>query len=270
VAVNQSTRIRSIERVSADAETPLGSANIMPTIRELPSDTVSGSNGRPALNPDAAVPDGPICLAQAASDRSLPDASAPLALARECATDRELFAALHSELKRIARFTMRRERPTHTLTPTGLVNEAFIKLFRHTVPPDFWSDLSRARGFITRLMQQILNDHADARQAEKRGGNRQRVAFDAQGGVDNAEGRQSPRIVSSELLVSPEVSETVLAVRQAVAALETVSPRQAESLRLSFFGGLTQDEIAAILGVSRETVKLDLRKAKAFLKVAMS
>lgn len=241
----------------------------MPTIKETAYDPHPASNGPSPLNPDTAVPDAAMCLGQTTLDRSLPDASAQLALARESATDRELFAALHSELKRIARLTMRRERPAHTLTPTGLVNEAFIKLFRHTVPPDFWSDPSRARGFITRLMQQILNDHADARQAEKRGGNRQRVALDAQG-VDDAEDRESPRMVSSELLVSPEVSETVLAVRQAIAGLETISPRQAESLRLSFFGGLTQEEIAAILGVSKETVKLDLRKAKVFLKVAMS
>lgn len=198
----------------------------------------------------------------------VPDTQAQLALARECASDRELFAALHAELKRIARAMMRRENPAHTLTPTGLVNEAFIKLFKSAVPSDFWSDPSRTRGFIARMMQQILNDHADARHAEKRGGNRHRVPLETE--ADDKDGRSNRQVVSSELLVTPEVSEVIVGVRQGMAALERVSPRQAEVLRLSFYSGLTYDEIAACLDISRETVKLDLRKAKAFLKVAIA
>ena len=76
--------------------------------------------------------------------------------------------------------------------------------------------------------------------------------------------------IDSELLVRPEQSETVLGVRKALEQLRKVSPREARVLQLQFYGGLTQEEIAAVLGVSLETVKLDARKAKAFVKTHLA
>jgi RNA polymerase sigma factor (TIGR02999 family) len=173
-------------------------------------------------------------------------------------SDRETFAVLQQELRRIARAKMRFERSDHTLQPTALVNEVFLKLFKHGVPDNFWSDPARAIRFIARAMGQILTDHADAYQAGKRGGpDKARVPMDEQAR-------------ESALLVSPQQSEDVLAVRDALELLCNTSPRQAQVVELLFYGGLTQEEIAAALELSVETVKLDWRKAKAFLKVNLS
>src|SRR5258708_28702533 len=83
-------------------------------------------------------------------------------------SDREIFASLRTELRRIARAKMRFERPDHTLQPTALVNDAFIKLFKTDQPPEFWADSSQALRLIANAMEQILTDHADAHNAHKR------------------------------------------------------------------------------------------------------
>jgi hypothetical protein len=85
-------------------------------------------------------------------------------------SDREIFASLRTELRRIARAKMRFERPDHTLQATALVNEAFIKLFKTDQPAEIWADSSQALRLIANAMEQILNDHADAHNAYKRGG----------------------------------------------------------------------------------------------------
>jgi RNA polymerase sigma-70 factor, ECF subfamily len=185
-------------------------------------------------------------------------------------SDREIFASLRSELRRIARAKMRFERPDHTLQATALVNEAFIKLFKADLAPDFWADSSKALRMIAHAMEEILNDHADAHRAHKRGGpEKQRVPMDDQQAREFGAGEAKIRI-DSELLVRPEQSETVLGVRKALEQLRKVSPREARVLQLQFYGGLTQEEIAAVLGVSLETVKLDARKAKAFVKTQLA
>jgi RNA polymerase sigma-70 factor (ECF subfamily) len=185
-------------------------------------------------------------------------------------SDREMFASLRSELRRIARAKMRFERPDHTLQPTALVNEAFIKLFKTEVSTDFWTDSSRALRLIAHAMEQILNDHADAHQAHKRGGaQKQRVPLDDQQARDFGDGDIKIQI-DSELIVKPEQSATVMGVRKALEMLRKVSPREARVLQLHFYGGLTQEEISAVLGVSLETVKLDTRKAKAFVKTQLA
>jgi len=185
-------------------------------------------------------------------------------------TEREIFESLRFELRRIARAKMRFERPDHTLQPTALVNEAFIKLFGAHLAPDFWEDSSRAMRIIAHAMEEILNDHADAYGAKKRGGaQKQRVPIDEQQARDFGDGEIEVQI-DSELLVRPEQSETVLGVRKALEMLRKESPREARVLQLHFYGGLTLEEIAAALGVSLETVKLDSRKAKAFVKAQLA
>jgi RNA polymerase sigma factor (sigma-70 family) len=186
------------------------------------------------------------------------------------ASDREIFASLRSELRRIARAKMRFERIDHTLQPTALVNEAFIKVFKAEVAPDFWADESQALRLIANAMEQILNDHADAHHAFKRGGSQKhRVPLDEQQAREFGDAELNVQI-DPELLVRPDQSEKVLGVRKVLEMLRESSPREARVLQLRFYCGLTQEEIAAVLGVSLETVKLDVRKAKAFMKTHLS
>jgi RNA polymerase sigma factor (TIGR02999 family) len=190
-------------------------------------------------------------------------------LRKQSESEQEVFASLQYELRRIARAKMRFERPDHTLQPTALVNEAFIKLFKSSSIPHLANDYSALR-LIARVMEQVLKDYADAHKAAKRGGGQQRRVF-----IDDQQGQELPAgdalvPISPSLVVNPVQSEDILVVRDAINALAETSPRQAEVIRLQYYGGLTQEEIAAALDVSIETVKLDWRKAKAFLKAYIS
>jgi RNA polymerase sigma-70 factor, ECF subfamily len=119
-------------------------------------------------------------------------------------------------------------------------------------------------------MEQILNDHADAYHAQKRGGpERQQVPINDQQAGDFFDNTCLAQ-VDSALLIKPEQSESIIGVREALQLLQEISPRQATVIQLQFYGGLTQEEVSASLGVSLETVKLDSRKAKAFLRVHLS
>src|SRR5262245_51351485 len=191
-------------------------------------------------------------------------------LRRRSASDREAFASLQLELRRIARIKMRRERPDHTLQPTAVVNEAFIKLFKGKTEASFWAEPTGALKLVAHAMEQILNDHADAYRAQKRGGpKRQQVPIDEQQNRHFLNSDAYFRI-DSELLVKPEQSESIIGVREAMRILRRTSPRQATVIQLQFYGGLTQEEVASSLGISLETVKLDSRKAKAFLRLHLS
>lgn len=185
-------------------------------------------------------------------------------------SDWEAFAALQQELKRIARAKMRRERVGHTLGPTALVNEAFLKLFKGSLPPDFWTDTRLAVRYMAKAMGWILKDHADAFMSAQRGGPRKiRVPLDDSQARDMADG-SIPRRLESELVIDSVRCEEILAVRKALLLLRQTSSRAAQVVELHFYGGLTYEEIAAILGLSIETIRLDWRKAKAFLKVSLS
>jgi RNA polymerase sigma factor (TIGR02999 family) len=185
-------------------------------------------------------------------------------------SDWESFTALQQELKRIARVKMRAERPDHTLQPTALVNEAFVKLLKGSVPPDFWTDRNRAVACIVRAMGQILIDHADAYNRHKRGGpKKDRLPIDQSQAREFAEG-DVPARVDSALLIRPNQSEEIVAVREALVLLHRTAPRQARVVELLYYGGLTQEEVAATLDLSVESIKLDWRKAKAFLKVTLN
>lgn len=191
-------------------------------------------------------------------------------LRRQSESDRQAFASLQHELRRIARGKMRGERPNHTLQPTALVNEAFLKIFRGHLAADFWIDPACALKLVAHAMEQILNDHADAHQAQKRGGpERQQVPITDQQAREFFDSNSFVQL-DSALLIKPEHSESILGVREALRLLRKISPRQASVIQLQFYGGLTQEEVSASLGVSLETVKLDTRKAKAFLKVHLS
>jgi RNA polymerase sigma factor (sigma-70 family) len=185
-------------------------------------------------------------------------------------SESQTFASLQSELKRIARFKMLHERADHTLQPTALVNEAFIKIRNSKLPPDFWINPENALRVIAYAMEQILNDWADSRSAQKRGGKqRLRVPLDENQALDFADKGEMLKL-DSELMVRPEQTEEVLGMREALQRLRQINPRQAKVLQLQFYCGLTQEETAKLLDVSVETVKLDSRKAKAFLKVLLA
>ena len=157
----------------------------------------------------------------------------------------ELLPLVERELHRLARAYMRRERQGHTLQATALVNEVFLRL-AHTASPR-WQDRAHFVGIAARLMRQVLVDHARSRGYRKRGGGVRRVP------LDNA------------LLITPEPGLDVLAVDRALEAFATIDPRKSQVVELRFFGGLSVEETADVLGLSAETVKRDWRVAKLWL-----
>jgi len=162
----------------------------------------------------------------------------------------KLTPLVHEELRRLARHYMRRERPDHTLQPTALVNEAYLRLVdAHQV---HWQDRHHFYGVTARLMRQVLVDFARSRGYQKRGGDAHRVELDP-----------------SSALVEPR-SEGLLALDDAISALTEVDARKAQVVELRFFGGLSVDETADILHVSPDTVKRDWRLARAWLRRALA
>lgn len=157
-----------------------------------------------------------------------------------------VFARVHDELRRIARHQMLDERPGHTLTPTALVHEAYVKLVDHL--PDRLEDREHFFAIAARAMRQVLISHAQRRSASKRGGGEPLVTFDE---------------TSHSQLAR---AEEVLAIHEALEQLEDVDPRLVRVVEYRFFAGLAQDEIASLLGVSVPTVKRDWRMARAWLR----
>jgi len=162
----------------------------------------------------------------------------------EDACDR-LMPLLYDELRRLARARMQQERPDHTLGTTGLVHEAYLKLVDLTGVQ--WNDRTHFLALLSRVMRRILVDYARARKAVRRGGAQQRVELDEEG------------------LVPDEQIEAVLELEDALAQLEAQHPRPAQAVAHCYFGGLTNEEAAEVLGVSRATVERDLRFARAWL-----
>jgi len=211
---------------------------------------------------------------EAKEDRSadIEQASATLLadLRARSQSDREVFVSLQSELRRVARSKLRFERPDHTLRSGALVNELFMKVFSSKQRMDFSKDRSTLLRLLSYAMGQVLNDHADKHNAQIRGGAaRKRVPLDENQAKELFDGRSWVEL-DSDLLVRPEQSEEILGVREALKILRRASVRQALVLELQYYAGLTQEEIASALGVSVETIKLDTRKAKAFLKVHLT
>ncbi|MEZ4695124.1 MAG: sigma-70 family RNA polymerase sigma factor [Rhodothermales bacterium] len=157
-----------------------------------------------------------------------------------------LLPLVYNELRELARVHLRRERPGHTLNPTALVHEAFVRLAGNDTID--WQNRAHFFAIASRAMRRILVDHARSRNAQKRGGSAQAVTFDEQ------------------LVPGTSVSaDDVLDLDNALKSLETVSPRLAQIVEHRFFGGLSIEETAQVLGISEMTVKRDWRKARAFL-----
>jgi RNA polymerase sigma factor (TIGR02999 family) len=157
----------------------------------------------------------------------------------------QLVPLVESELRRLARAYMGRERKDHTLQATALVNEAFLRITdaRHIR----WHDRAHFMGIAARLMRRVLVDHARARGYQKRGGGAERVI------LDEARLEAAARPLD------------VVELDRALEAFATVDARKSEVVELRFFGGLTVEETAEVLHVSADTVKRDWRLAKLWL-----
>jgi RNA polymerase sigma-70 factor (ECF subfamily) len=156
----------------------------------------------------------------------------------------QLIPLVHHELHQIARRCLKGERPGHTLQPTALVNEAYLRLV--DVRRVSWKNRTHFLAMSARLMRRVLVDFARSRQSQKRGGG-MKVSLDEAHGV------------------SIDRGQDLVALDEALTALSTIDERKARVIEMRFFGGLTAEETAAVLDVSRETVLRDWRLARAWL-----
>jgi RNA polymerase sigma-70 factor, ECF subfamily len=157
----------------------------------------------------------------------------------------QLVPLVHDELRRIARRCMAHERGGHTLQPTALVNEAYMRLI--DVQHVRWQNRAHFLAIAARLMRQILVDFARSKRYQKRGGSAIRVTF------------------SEELAAIDDRGGDLVAIHDALTALETVDQRKGRVVELRFFGGLSVKETSEALGISAETVMRDWKFAKAWL-----
>jgi RNA polymerase sigma factor (TIGR02999 family) len=163
-----------------------------------------------------------------------------------------LIPAVYSQLRRVARSAARGERSENTLQATGLVHEAFIRLSQQR--SSRWSNRYEFFGWASRVMRQILVDHARARQAQKRGGG---VAHDSLDD-DNLS-------LHNELAAPTSPWMELLALDEALNRLKALDPQQASVVELRFFGELSVEETAQCLGISPATVKREWATARAWL-----
>lgn len=157
-----------------------------------------------------------------------------------------LLPQVYDELRGLAASYLRRERPDHTLQPTALVHEAYLRLAGGK--PVDWQNRAHFLGVAARVMRRVLADSATARNAVKRGGGMPRVALD------------------EALDFSEECTVSLSGVDEALRALERIDPRQGQVVELRFYGGLTTEEIAEVLQISAATVKREWATAKLWLQ----
>lgn len=156
-----------------------------------------------------------------------------------------LVPLVNRELHQLARRYLRDERQGHTLQPTALVNEAYLRLIE--LDRMQWQDRVHFFAMAARTMRRILVDHARARDNEKRGGGVPKLSLDL------------------AMAVSQAPEEHFVELDDALRRLETIHPRKAQVVELRFFSGLSLDETAAALHISVDTVKRDWRFAKLWL-----
>ena len=175
-------------------------------------------------------------------------------LAQLSAGNREVEARLipqvYVELCRLAGYLMRAERGNHTLQPTALVNEAYVRLVEQSQIP--WQSRAHFFAAASQVMRHILVDHARARQAGKRGGGQRQVTLD------------------DAILPSLDRTIDVLILHEALERLAVLDARQARLVELHLFGGLTFQEIALVLECSERTAKHDWSMARAWPRGELS
>jgi RNA polymerase sigma factor (TIGR02999 family) len=164
--------------------------------------------------------------------------------------EERLFALLYSDLRRMAAYQLRRERSDHTLQPTALVHEVYVKVFGQT-PPE-----ARTRAhfmaLVAQAMRRFLVDHARNKHAGKRGGGQELLSLD------------------QAFVYDTRHSGEFLAVHEALERLREWAPRQSQIVELRYFGGMSEEEIGEYLNISSRTVKRDWAMARAWLHAELS
>ena len=163
----------------------------------------------------------------------------------------DLMPAVYDELRRVASYHLAGERAGHTLAPTALVHEVYLRLGSYENIS--WQDRAHFFAMASKIMRRVLVDHARKRKAAKRGGDESAVTL--------IESRQSDG--------KPEDVD-LLALDEALTQLAELDERQCQVVQMRYFGGLKNDEIAAVLGVSVPTVKRDWAVARVWLRRALS
>lgn len=161
----------------------------------------------------------------------------------------ELVPLLYRELRRMAAHYLRQERPNHTLEPTALVHEAYLRLVNQREVE--WKNRSHFFGIAAQVMRRVLLDYARSHRASKRGGSIPHLSLD------------------QALVVSPEQAADLVALDELLTRLSNLDAQQGRIVELRFFGGLSIEETAELLGISPATVKRDWTMAKAWLKVEL-
>jgi len=162
----------------------------------------------------------------------------------------ELMPLVYEELRRLAHRHMGRERPGHTLQTSGLVNEAFLRLVDQTNV--HWKNRAHFFAIAAQIMRRILVDYARSRRYAKRGGGARQVSL------------------NEALIVSEGRSAEVVELDDALKGLAAIDQRKSQIVELRFFGGLSIEETAEVLGVSPGTVMRDWTLAKAWLRKEMA
>jgi len=158
----------------------------------------------------------------------------------------QLMPVVYQELRRIADSYLRRERSDHTLQPTALIHEAYLRLIDQSLPQ--WQNRAHFYGVAAQLMRQILVEHARAQLTQKRGGGAHKVELD------------------EALNYAPDKAAELLALDDALTTLAAFDERKSRLIELRYFGGLTVEETALVLDVSTATVTREQRLAQAWLR----
>lgn len=159
--------------------------------------------------------------------------------------EEQLFPLVYAELRKLARSHLRRERADHTLQPTALVNEAYLRLVDQSSVE--WQGRAHFFGIASRMMRRILVDHARARHAARRGGGVPDLTFE------------------DELNPGKSIDVDLVELDDALEALAELDPEGSRIIELRYFGGLTIPETAEVLGTSASTVKREWSAARAWL-----
>jgi RNA polymerase sigma factor (TIGR02999 family) len=161
----------------------------------------------------------------------------------------QLMPVVYDELYKLAHSYLRRERPDHTLQPTALINEAYLRLIKQDFPE--WQSRRHFYGVAAQLMRQILVEYARSRAADKRGGGAQKFSLD------------------EALTFSDDKAAELVALDDALVALAKFDERKVRIIELRYFGGLSLEETAAALGISVATIGHEVRLARAWLRREM-
>ena len=161
----------------------------------------------------------------------------------------QLMPIVYAQLRKLAAHSLRGERPNHTLRATELVHEAYLKLVGSETP---WQNRVHFYAVAATVLRHILVDHAKTNRRQKRGGDAEKIPLD------------------EAVVISPQASSEVMSLDEALKRLASSDARKSQIVELTFFGGMTLEEIAAVLNISDKTVHRELRVAKAWLHRELS